>query len=182
MCVLSTMEIPSILSQLSAVQFSLGSLKDCLLDLNMPSVPKEKYPEMDWWAPDKVAAWKVFKHHLNMIFMADQVLLERQYAFILVVGGWQSIQLLEYSWRPGKRPQGSRTGLGSIWAKLRAINLLLALLWYLFSWFQARAHRVNSRPKSTHQRDSPRVQVQEGGGRRVIDWLTVPYHTVLWGP
>ena len=54
----------------------------------MPAaVPREKYPEMNWRAADKVAAWKVFKHHMKFIFVADQVPAERQYALILVVGG-----------------------------------------------------------------------------------------------
>ena len=34
-----------------------------------------------------MAAWKVFKHHIKVIFVADQVLPERQYALILVAGG-----------------------------------------------------------------------------------------------
>ena len=34
-----------------------------------------------------MAAWKVFKSHMKVIFMADQVPPERQYALILVVGG-----------------------------------------------------------------------------------------------
>ena len=53
----------------------------------MPSVPREKYPEMDWRAADKVAAWKLFKLQMKVIFMADQVPEERQYALILVAGG-----------------------------------------------------------------------------------------------
>ena len=53
----------------------------------MPSVPREKYPEMDWRAADKVAAWKLFKWHMKVIFVADQVPEERQYALILVAGG-----------------------------------------------------------------------------------------------
>ena len=53
----------------------------------MPSVPREKYPEMDWRAADKVAAWRLFKQRMKMIFMADQVPVERQYALILVAGG-----------------------------------------------------------------------------------------------
>ena len=54
----------------------------------MPTeVPKEKYPEMDWQAADKVAAWKVFKCCMKVISVADQVPAERQYALILVVGG-----------------------------------------------------------------------------------------------
>ena len=53
----------------------------------MPLVPREKYPEMDWRAADKVATWKLFKQCMKVIFMADQVPEERQYALILVVGG-----------------------------------------------------------------------------------------------
>ena len=53
----------------------------------MPSVPREKYPEMNWRAADKVAAWKLFKRRMNVIFMADQIPEERQWALILVAGG-----------------------------------------------------------------------------------------------
>ena len=53
----------------------------------MPSVPREKYPEMNWRAADKVAAWKTFKRRMNVIFVADQIPEERQWALILVAGG-----------------------------------------------------------------------------------------------
>ena len=53
----------------------------------MPSVPREKYPEMNWRAADKVAAWKVFKWHMEVIFVAYQIPEERQWALILVAGG-----------------------------------------------------------------------------------------------
>ena len=53
----------------------------------MPSVPREKYPEMNWRAADKVAAWKVFKRRMEVIFVADQIPEERQWALILVAGG-----------------------------------------------------------------------------------------------
>ena len=53
----------------------------------MPSVPRKKYPEMDWRAADKVTTWKLFKWQMKVIFMADQVPEERQYALILVAGG-----------------------------------------------------------------------------------------------
>ena len=53
----------------------------------MPSVPREKYPEMDWRAADKVAAWKLFKWCMKVTFMVDQVPEERQYSLILVAGG-----------------------------------------------------------------------------------------------
>ena len=53
----------------------------------MPSVPREKYPEMNWRAADKVVTWKLFKRRMNVIFMADQIPEERQWALILVAGG-----------------------------------------------------------------------------------------------
>ena len=53
----------------------------------MPSVPREKYPEMNWRAADKVAVWKVFKRRMEVIFVADQIPEERQWALILVAGG-----------------------------------------------------------------------------------------------
>ena len=53
----------------------------------MLSVPREKYPEMNWRAADKVAAWKTFKRRMNVIFVADQIPEERQWALILVAGG-----------------------------------------------------------------------------------------------
>ena len=53
----------------------------------MPSVPREKYPEMNWRAADKVAAWKVFRWWMEVIFVADQIPEERQWALILVAGG-----------------------------------------------------------------------------------------------
>ena len=53
----------------------------------MPSIPREKYPEMNWRAADKVATWKVFKRRMEVIFMADQIPEERQWALILVAGG-----------------------------------------------------------------------------------------------
>ena len=52
----------------------------------MPSVPREKYQEMNWRAADKVAAWKLFKRRMNVIFVADQIPEERQWALILVAG------------------------------------------------------------------------------------------------
>ena len=53
----------------------------------MPSVSRDKYPEMNWRAADKVAAWKVFKWRMEVIFVADQIPEERQWALILVAGG-----------------------------------------------------------------------------------------------
>ena len=53
----------------------------------MLSVPREKYLEMNWRAADKVAACKLFKRQMNVIFVANQIPEERQWALILVAGG-----------------------------------------------------------------------------------------------
>ena len=42
---------------------------------------------MNWRAADKVAAWKVFRRRMEVIFVADQIPEERQWALILVAGG-----------------------------------------------------------------------------------------------
>ena len=42
---------------------------------------------MNWRAADKVAAWKVFKRRMEVIFVADQIPEDRQWALILVPGG-----------------------------------------------------------------------------------------------
>ena len=51
------------------------------------AVPREKYPEMDWRAADKVTTWKQFRRRMEVIFMAHQVADDRQWALILVAGG-----------------------------------------------------------------------------------------------
>ena len=48
---------------------------------------------MNWRAADKVATWKTFKRRMNVIFMADQIPEERQWALILVVGGDEAYNL-----------------------------------------------------------------------------------------
>ena len=62
--------------------------------------PPERYPEMDWRAVDKVAKWRIFKKKMTIIFIADGIPLEQQYAKVLVAGGneafnrWQTIEPL----------------------------------------------------------------------------------------
>ena len=62
--------------------------------------PPERYPEMDWRAVDKVAAWRIFKRKMTIIFIADGIPLEQQYAKVLVAGGneafnrWDAIEPL----------------------------------------------------------------------------------------
>ena len=69
-----------------------------IFHFRMPGVPRENYLEMDWRAADRVAAWRQFMRRMEVIFVADQVPEERQYALILVVGGdkayncWDTIE------------------------------------------------------------------------------------------
>ena len=42
---------------------------------------------MDCKAADEVATWKLFKWRMKVIFVADQIPAERQYALILFAGG-----------------------------------------------------------------------------------------------
>ena len=79
--------LSSIVAEISLIQFPFVVLKGLLIAEIMPLVPREKYPEMNWRAADKVAAWKVFKRRMEVIFVADQIPEERQWALILVAGG-----------------------------------------------------------------------------------------------
>ena len=49
--------------------------------------PIDRYPEMDWRAVDKVAAWRVFRRKMTIIFIADGIPMEQRYAKVLVAGG-----------------------------------------------------------------------------------------------
>ena len=73
--------------RVSYLSVLFGGPERTVFQINMPAVPREKYPEMDWRAADKVATWKLFKWRMKVIFVADQIPEERQYALILVAGG-----------------------------------------------------------------------------------------------
>ena len=91
----------------------------------MPSIPREKYPEMNWRAADKVAAWKVFKWRMEVIFVADQIPEERQWALILVAGGDEAYN----RWDTLEDTVTDRKVVKQVWGfreELRAINFILA--------------------------------------------------------
>ena len=52
--------LSSIVTEISLIQFSFVVLKGWSNFRNHPMVPREKYPEMNWRASDKVAAWRAF--------------------------------------------------------------------------------------------------------------------------
>ena len=53
--------LSSIVTEIALIQFPLAVLKGPSNSEIMLSVPREKYPEMNWRAADKVATWKLFK-------------------------------------------------------------------------------------------------------------------------
>ena len=126
------------------------------------AVLREKYTEMDWRAADKVAAWKVFKCSMKVIFVAEQVPKERQYTLILVAGGDEAFNHWNTLEDTMENVKDSRPGMGCISEKLRTIYFILAFQRCLSKRFQTRPHRVNSRPGSPHQRDHQRVPMEEG--------------------
>ena len=99
----------------------------------MPSIPREKYPEMNWKAADKIAAWKIFKRRMEVIFMADQIPEERQWVLILVAGGdeayncWDTLEDTVADCKVVKRFR----------EELRTINFILAFQRHLSGRLQA---------------------------------------------
>ena len=77
----------SIVTEIALIQFPFVVLKGPSNCRNHAVGRREKYPEMNWRAADKVAAWKLFKRRMEVIFVADQIPEERQWALILVAGG-----------------------------------------------------------------------------------------------
>ena len=106
--------------------------------------PVERYPEMDWRAVDKVAEWRIFRKKMTIIFIADGVPMEQQYAKVLVAGGneaflrWQTIEpLME---KDKKDPaKDIRCLLGLLREELQTDSLTLALQGSVSFRFQARA-------------------------------------------
>ena len=128
----------------------------------MPSVPREKYPEMNWRAADKVAAWKVFKRRMEVIFVADQIPEERQWALILVAGGDEAYNrwdTLEDTVQDRKKVEA---GMAGVREELRTINFILAFQRHVSGRLQAGRVRDNGRPGSSHQADCQGVPMAKG--------------------
>ena len=106
--------------------------------------PTERYPEMDWRAMDKVATWRVFKRKMTIIFIADGIPTEQQYAKVLVAGGneafnqWDVIEPLMTGGQQGPC-QRHQCLLGLLREELRTDRLPLALYRPVSFRFQARA-------------------------------------------
>ena len=53
--------IPLTITEIALIQFLSGGPERTVYLQTMPSVPREKYPEMDWRTANKVATWKLIK-------------------------------------------------------------------------------------------------------------------------
>ena len=145
----------------------------------MPSVPREKYPEMNWRAADKVAAWKVFKRRMEVIFVADQIPEERQWALILVAGGDEAYN----RWDTLEDTVQDRKKVDQVWLafekSFEQSTFILAFQRHVSGRLQAGRVRDNGRPGPPHQADCQRVPMAKGVRRGANDRLAVPCHHLL---
>ena len=87
-----------IVAEISLIKFPFVVLKGPFNCRNHAVGSKGEVSRDDQRAADKVATWKVFKRRMEVIFMADQIPEERQWALILVAGGdkaynrWDTLQ------------------------------------------------------------------------------------------
>ena len=119
--------LSSIVAEIFLIQFSFVVLKGpSNYSKHADRVPREKYPEMNWRAADKVAAWKVFKWRMEVIFVADQIPEDRQWALILVAGGDEA----HNRWDTLEEKVEDRKVVKQVWDafenSFEAINLILA--------------------------------------------------------
>ena len=117
---------PSTITEIALIQFPLVVLKGLSNCRDHAVGPKGKYPEMNWRAADKVAAWKTFKRHMNVIFVADQIPEERQWALILVAGGDEAYNCWDNLEDMVEDCQEGRSGMECFREKLQTINFILA--------------------------------------------------------
>ena len=132
----------------------------------MPSVPREKYPEMNWRAADKVATWKLFKWRMNVIFVADQVPEERQWALILVAGGDEAYNC----WDTLEETVKDRKKVDQVWDAFGKSFEQSTSFWHFRDTYlgrlQTRWIGDNGWPGSPHQADCQGVPMEEGKLRR----------------
>ena len=145
----------------------------------MPSVPREKYPGMNWRAADKVAAWKVFRRRMEVIFVADQIPEERQWALILVAGGDEAYN----RWDTLEDTVQDRKKVEQVWKAFEKSFEQSTSFWHFrdayLAGLQAGRVRDNGRPGSSHQADCQGVPMAKGVRRGADDRLAVPCHHLL---
>ena len=145
----------------------------------MPSVPREKYPEMNWRAADKVAAWKVFKRRMEVIFVADQIPEERQWALILVAGGDEAYN----RWDTLEDTVQDRKKVDQVWLAFEKSFEQSTSFWHFrdtyLGDFRQDESETTARPGPPHQADCQRVPMAKGVRRGANDRLAVPCHHLL---
>ena len=87
---------------------------------------------------------------------------ERQYALILVAGGDKAYNCWDTLEDTVEDPKKVDQVWDTFEKELQTINFILAFQRCLLSRFQARPHRVNSRPGSPHQADCQGMPMEEG--------------------
>ena len=143
----------------------------------MPSIPREKYLEMNWRAADKVAAWKVFKWRMEVIFVADQIPEERQWALILVAGGDEAYN----RWDTLEDTVKDRKVVKQVWDAFEKSFEQSTSFWHFRDAYLADFRRIgdNGQPGSPHQADCQGVPMAKGVRRGANDQLAVPCHHLL---
>ena len=130
----------------------------------MLSVPREKYPEINWRAADKVATWKLFKRRMNVIFVADQIPEERQWALILVAGGDKAYN----RWDTLEETVQDCKKVDQVWDAFEKSFEQSTSFWHFRDAYlgrlQTRRIGYNGRPGSLHQADCQGV----ANGRRKL--------------
>ena len=125
----------------------------------MPSVPREKYPEMNWRAADKVAAWKLFKQRMEVIFVADQIPEERQWALILVAGGNEAYN----RWDTLEETVEDRKKVKQVWDTFEKSFEQSTSFWHFRDAYLATSDKTNRRQRLTWISTSSRLS---GGANR----------------
>ena len=129
----------------------------------MLSVPREKYPEMNWRAADKVAACKIFKRRMNVIFMADQIPEERQWALILVARGDEAYN----HWDTLEDTVQDRKKVDQVWDAFEKSFEQSTSFWHFRYAYLATSDKTNRRQRLTWISPSSRLSGGANGRRKL---------------
>ena len=134
---------------------------------------------MNWRAADKVAAWKVFKRRMEVIFVADQIPEERQWALILVAGGDEAYN----GWDTLEDTVQDRKKVDQVWLAFEKSFEQSTSFWHFrdtyLGDFRQDESETTARPGSSHQADCQGVPMAKGVRRGANDRLAVPCHHLL---
>ena len=116
---------------------------------------------------------------MEVIFVADQIPEERQWALILVAGGDEAYN----RWDTLEDTVQDRKKVDQVWLafekSFEQSTSILAFQRHVSGRFQAGRVRDNGRPGSSHQADCQRVPMAKGVRRGANDRLAVPCHHLL---